>query len=192
MKYLNRFTILLILICISSFSFSQTNATVQKENTAAGILATNALSNSLTLSPTTITFPVLTTTAINNIPSPKEGMVVYDQTMACLKQFNGSIWSCIGGKNPAFNIYASDVTLTALNDYILFTASPPLNSPRFFVTLPAASSMPGKTFIIINHSFATLNCSPYRFGPNASNFNDIADNSEVYLISDGTNWRKYN
>ncbi len=170
-KYKKQILLLSLIIVKTFYCFSQSQSTVIGNNT--------------------FSFPVLSTTAINNIPSPTLGMFVFDQTLGCLKHYNGAAWSCVGSK-PAFNIYASNVTLTAANDYVLFTASPPLNSPRFFITLPAASTMPGKVFTIINHSFSTLDCSPYRFGNSASNFNDITDNTEVYLISDGTNWRKFN
>jgi trimeric autotransporter adhesin len=49
--------------------------------------------------------PRMTTTDINAIVSPARGLLAYDSTVNCLKQFNGVIWECVN-KTISGNIIA--------------------------------------------------------------------------------------
>jgi hypothetical protein len=173
---------------IVSISFCQTKPTIATANTINNILAVNTLSNSITISPKVITFPVLTSAAIDALPLPKEGMFVYDQTEGCLKQHNGSFWSCIGSRKSVF-ILNGPITLDESHSVLIMTTSSPIST----ITLPAASGFTGKEFRIVNHTAGTITCSQYRSGVSTPIFiNSIPSFTEVLLISDGIEWRKIN
>jgi hypothetical protein len=139
----------LLLIQLSFFlvstGFCQSKGTTSNANAIDNVLSVNTLSNSITISPKVITFPVLTSAAIDALPLPKEGMFVYDQTEGCLKQHNGSFWSCIGSRKPVF-ILNGPMTLDESHSVIIWNGQ----TSNGFITLPAASAFTGKEYRIVN------------------------------------------
>jgi hypothetical protein len=181
------FTALITLV--SSAVFCQTQGNTSDKKSIDNILAVNTLSNSITISPKVITFPVLTTAAIDALPAPKEGMFVYDQTEGCLKQHNGTFWSCMGSRKPVF-LLNGPVTLDESHSVIIWTGA--VGSANGLITLPPASAFTGKEYRIVNQVTGTgIPCSLYRISQ-ISTGNIIPGTTEVLLISDGTTWRQIN
>lgn len=65
--------------------------------------------------------PRLTTTEINSITSPAQGLMAYDTDLKCMKIFDGSVWNCLGssvsiGSTPLSSSYAFGPTGNSTNE----------------------------------------------------------------------------
>jgi hypothetical protein len=96
-SFFTKLTFLLILI----FTVHTTNA-----QQGIGVTVTDP-SSLLEVQSTTkgVLFSRMNTAQVNAIIAPAKGLIVYDSTVKCLKQFNGTIWACIDGAStePWFN-----------------------------------------------------------------------------------------
>ena len=93
----------------NSITLTNKTLTLPKVNEAVNLTATSTELNSLAGSGVTATLelsdaipnltgvaiPKLTTTAINAISNPTEGLLVYDLTLHVMKFYNGSTWKTI-------------------------------------------------------------------------------------------------
>jgi trimeric autotransporter adhesin len=92
-----------------------------------------------------------------------------------------------GSMAAAVSVKTSSYTLSAIDYCVIYSGS---GTGQTF-TLPAASTCPGRIYLIVNQSSQNLGCSLYRTAV-AATTSTVALSTNVQLISDGTEWRKIN
>lgn len=130
--------------------------------------------------------PRMTLTDRNNIPSPAQGLMVYqtDNTPG-FYYYNGSTWSAIAAAEKVTTI-TSATTLDNTHNIVLSNTGP------YTVTLPAAASNTGRVYSIKN---IDSDCDDITIDGNSTETIDgsatyVLDsyNNVVRIISDGSNW----
>ena len=105
----------------------------------------------------------------------------------------------IGNSNPNSNLSvfgsvsytvitkSASYTLTASDHCIIY-----IGAAGSTITIPAASGVTGRVYIITNHGTAALATSLAYTTANATTSSTVATGTSVQIISDGTIWRKIN
>lgn len=179
---------ILLLLFVPFISIGQTTDEQSGVNQTSEMQKVNAVSNSFVVGSKYIRIPVQTTATINAIPSPAEGMIVFDETEKRLKIYNGFAWTAINSsRRPFLLLTSANITLNETHDLIIC----PLGTIPGTITLPAASSFTGKVYRIINYmSSSSITISQYIDLSNSTRFSILSGQS-VELISDGSVWRRF-
>ena len=137
-------------------------------------------STSTTLLPNIYNLPVVSPPPTS--PTPPIGSMVYDDVSGCVSVFNGATWNCLSQVNPTTVNYSGYVLSTFYN-YILYTGA------AGTMTIPPASTCPGREYNIINQGTGviTLNLPYYGAG-----FNTIPTATAVNLVAINGTWYKVN
>jgi hypothetical protein len=167
--------------------FAQQTAKSDKKETSLKVDATNAVSSGFIVSNTYVKIPAQTTATINSIASPSTGMIVFDDTEKRFKMYNGAVWSPVTTSRRAFLMLNGNVTLNESHDLIIYIPTNTIGS----ITLPSASSVPGKTYEISNYSSSSILISAY-YDLDGDYRTSIVSKINTVLFSDGSVWRKLN
>jgi hypothetical protein len=180
--------LILFLVAIVCYGVhAQKDLTVVGKESAGKVTATNAVSSGFVVNNNYVKIPAQTTATINAITSPSTGMIVFDETEKRLKMYNGAVWSPVSASRRAFLMLNGSVTLNESNDVVIYIPTNTLGA----ITLPAASSVPGKTYEISNYSSSSILISAY-YDLDGDYRTNIVANINTELISDGSVWRKLN
>ena len=122
--------------------------------------------------------------------SPAIGLTIYRTDLNGYFTWNGTAWTqnvfgISGGSLPCSTVSTSTYTLTSADAIICLNSS-----SNQTLTLPAANTLPGKTYWIINVNNFSRNISSYLNLSNVSSTR-ILGQSSIAIVSDGTNWRQY-
>jgi len=122
--------------------------------------------------------------------SPAIGLTIYRTDLNGYFTWNGTAWTqnvfgVSSGSLPCSTVSTSTYTLTSADAIICLNSS-----SNQTLTLPAANTLPGKTYWIINVNNFTRNISSYINLSNVSSTR-ILGQSSIAIVSDGTNWRQF-
>lgn len=122
--------------------------------------------------------------------SPAIGLTIYRTDLNGYFTWNGTAWTqnvfgISGGSLPCSTVSTSTYTLTSADAIICLNSTSSQT-----LTLPAASTLPGKTYWIINVNNFSRNISSYINLSNVSSTR-ILGQSSIAIVSDGTNWRQF-
>ena len=122
--------------------------------------------------------------------SPAIGLTIYRTDLNGYFTWNGTAWTqnvfgVSGSSLPCSTVSTSTYTLTSADAIICLNSS-----SNQTLTLPAASTLPGKTYWIINVNNFSRNISSYLNLSNVSSTR-ILGQSSIAIVSDGTNWRQF-
>jgi hypothetical protein len=152
---------------------------------------TSTASALLSMASTTQGFnlPSMSTTNMNSISSPANGLMIYDNVVNAIRYYNGTAWSTSSGFDPAN--YTSSFTMT--NNYENILVNNPASTP-ITVTLPLLSTVvPGTKFRITRISVNSSNTITVQangsdvWNPSGSH-TIIGQYTYVSVVSCGTFW----
>ena len=102
-------------------------------------------------------------------------------------QVNGNV-RISGSINASTVLFSSSITLSNAHYKLIYTGP----GPGDLVTLPSPSGIVGREYLIINHGTGSLQMSLVFKTGASSTYQYVLPGNTLYLISDGTDWRKIN
>jgi Beta-propeller repeat len=97
--------ILYFIMGFNAFAFGQTEGTAINGNLGFNQIGTTPINPSAILEMKTtnkgMLLPRLTTAQINEVPSPAQGLMLFDTDSKCVKTYNGAVWECLDSNPPA-------------------------------------------------------------------------------------------
>ncbi len=97
--------ILYFIMGFNAFAFGQTEGTAINGNLGFKQIGNTPMNASAIIEMKStnkgMLLPRLTTAQINAVPSPTQGLMLYDTDAKCVKTYNGIIWECLDSNPPA-------------------------------------------------------------------------------------------
>jgi hypothetical protein len=100
--------------------------------------------------------PRMSTASVNAIASPAMGLLVYDTTVKCLKQFNGTTWGCIDAAAAANSCAGARISGSGVQNSTLVSTSVPYNTLSTIDYSKGSITTTGNKITIINTGYYVI------------------------------------